>query len=330
MPQQLGLFDEVTDEIDAGVVTESVVEASDQFRGGSSLTAALAPYRAYLLSMDMSEHTVTAFLGDIRLLNKFLITTAKSQRLRDIGADTLNQFLYWLRFERTDDEGAPIPCSPKSYARRVTSLKSFFGWLAATEVLPTDPSAPVIQQSAQAPLPYVLTDNEIERLLRATRDLLWSPTKPDARPHLLVLLLLQTGLKKSETVNIRIDDVDASNPREPVVTIRYEDGRHPHKERKLFLGPGFLPVLNQYLRTYQPKEFLFECTARNLEYVLEDAANLAEIKGGVSFETMRWTSAVRAYRFGTSSEALRLKLGLSSITWRETLEKIKKLASPGL
>lgn len=330
MPQQLGLFDEIADEIDAGVATEAVAEAPDQLRAGSSLTAALAPYRAHLLSMDMSEHTVTAFLGDIRLLNKFLIATEKSQRIKDIGADTLNQFLYWLRFERKDDEGAPIPCSPKSYARRVTSLKSFFGWLATADVLPADPSAPVIQQSAQAPLPHILTDNEIERLLRATRDLLWSPTKPDARPHLLVQLLLQTGLKKSETVNIRLDDVDTSNPREPVVTIRYEDGRHPHKERKLFLGSGFLPVLNQYLRAYQPKEFLFECTPRNLEYVLEDAANLAEIKGGVSFETMRWSSAVRAYRFGTSPEALRLKLGLSTISWRETFEKIKKLASPGL
>ena len=68
----------------------------------------------------------------------------------------------------------------------------------------------------------------------------------------------------------------------------------------------------------------------SLEYILGDIAEMAHIEGGVSFETMRWTSAVRSYRFGTPPEALRNKLGLSPITWRETLEKIKKLASPGL
>ncbi|MDW8268809.1 MAG: tyrosine-type recombinase/integrase [Anaerolineae bacterium] len=168
----------------------------------------------------------------------------------------------------------------------------------------------------------------MERLLRVTRDLLWSPSKPDARPHLLVLLLLQTGLKKSEVMNLRLSDIDTSNPREPLLTVRYEDGRHAHKERTLFLGPDFLPVYNQYLRSYKPRERLFECTARNLEYVLAEAAALAEIKDGVSFEMMRWTSAVRAYRFGAAPEALRQKLGLSPISWRETFEKIQKLARP--
>ncbi|HEY54066.1 MAG TPA: tyrosine-type recombinase/integrase, partial [Caldilineae bacterium] len=162
------------------------------------------------------------------------------------------------------------------------------------------------------------------------RDLLWSPTKPDARPYLLVLLLLQTGLKKGETVNLTLNDIDISNPREPVLFIRYANPRYAHKERKLFLGPAFTPVYKQYLRTYKPENKIFDCTARNLEYVLNDTAQLANIDGGVSFETMRWTSAVRSYRFGTPPEALRKKLGLSPITWRETLEKIKKLASPGL
>lgn len=329
MPQ-LDLFAEGAGPVDHGQITEADVTPSAGLDRSSSIGSALPFYRSYLLSNSMSEHTITAFLGDVRLLNRFLRETGASETLSAIGTDTLNQFLYWLRFERRDEQGALVPCSPKSYARRITSLKSFFGWLGATDVLSSDPAAAVIQESAQAPLPRILYDAEIEHLMRATRDLLWSPTKRDARPHLLVLLLLQTGLKKGETVNIRLEDIDGSNPREPVLLIRYEDGRHPHKERKLFLGPAFMPVLNQYLRAYQPKTHLFECTARNLEYVLEDAAQLADIQGGVSFETMRWTSAVRSYRFGTPPDALRQKLGLSTIAWRETFEKIKRLAGPGL
>ncbi|MBX7237270.1 MAG: site-specific integrase [Caldilineales bacterium] len=329
MPQ-LDLFADAEETVEVGTVSEAEARPAAGLSRSSSISAALPLYRSYLLGNGLSENTVTAFLGDIRLLVKFLHETASKEALNAIGTDVLNQFLYWLRFERKDPEGKPVPCSPKSFARRITSLKSFFGWLAATEVLPADPAAAVIQESVQAPLPRILNDAETERLMRATRDLLWSPSKPDARPHLLVLLLLQTGLKKGETVGIRLEDIDSSNPREPVLTVRYEDGRHPHKERQLFLGPGFLPVLNQYLRIYQPASHLFECTPRNLEYILEDAAHLADIQGGVSFETMRWTSAVRSYRFGAPPDALRQKLGLSAIAWRETFEKIKRLAGPAM
>jgi integrase/recombinase XerD len=329
MPQ-LDLFAAVEETVEVGTLTEAEARPAAGLSRGSSISAALPLYRSFLLGNGMSENTVTAFLSDIRLLVKFLHEASKAETLSGMGTDVLNQFLYWLRFERKDAEGKPVPCSPKSYARRITSLKSFFGWLSAVEVLPADPAAAVIQESVQAPLPRILNDAEIERLMRVTRDLLWSPSKPDARPHLLVTLLLQTGLKKGETVGIRLEDIDGSNPREPVLTVRYEDGRHPHKERKLFLGPGLLPVLNQYLRAYQPSAHLFECTPRNLEYVLEDAAHLADIRGGVSFETMRWTSAVRSFRFGAPPDALRQKLGLSTIAWRETFAKIKRLAGPAI
>lgn len=327
---QLELFADSKEPVEAGRLVEAEAAPPAGLGRSSSISAALPLYRSYLLGNGMSENTVTAFLSDIRLLIKFLHEMALNETLGGIGTDVLNQFLYWLRFERKDAEGKPVPCSPKSYARRITSLKSFFGWLAASEVLPIDPAAAVIQESVQAPLPRILYDAEVERLVRTTRDLLWSPAKPDARPHLLVLLLLQTGLKKGEVMGIRLEDIDSSNPREPALMVRYEDGRHSYKERKLFLGPAFQPVLNQYLRAYQPTSHLFECTARNLEYILEDAAALAEIKGGVSFEMMRWTAAVRSYRFGTPPDALRQKLGLSPIAWRETFEKIKRLAGPGM
>ncbi|RME86094.1 MAG: hypothetical protein D6775_01025 [Caldilineae bacterium] len=324
------LFSQAGESIDAGKSAQPIADVPDTLTPNSTLSAAMGPYQKYMREQGMSENTIKAFLGDIRLLDRYFKLKGTSPRLGEIGTDDLNLFLYWLRHERTDKEGNPVPCSPKTYARRVTSLKSFFGWLEETEVLPSSPAAAVIQKSARAPLPRILYDNEVDRLVRTARDLLWSPTKPDARPYLLILLVLQTALKKSEVVNIRLEDIDISNPREPVLYVRYDNPRYAHKERKLFLGPAFVPVYNQYLRTYKPKERVFECTARNLEYVLSDTAALADIPGGVSFETLRWTSAVRSYRFGTPPEALRKKLGLSPITWRETFEKIKILANPGL
>ncbi len=103
-----------------------------------------------------------------------------------------------------------------------------------------------------------------------------------------------------------------------------------YKERRVLFSQELLPVLDQYLERYQPQENLFECTPRNLEYVLSDLSDMAALPIQVSFEMLRWTSAVRDYRDGMDHDALRIKLGLSKITWRETSEKLSKLAGPGL
>ncbi|MGL4650695.1 MAG: hypothetical protein ACRC1H_14905, partial [Caldilineaceae bacterium] len=78
---------------------------------------------------------------------------------------------------------------------------------------------------------------------------------------------------------------------------------------------------------YKPKSFLFDCTPRNLEYVLQEVGERAGIRRmQVGFESLRWTSAVRDFRMGSPEERLRQKMGLSKISWRETREKIFKLA----
>ncbi len=286
----------------------------------SSLLEASRAFEDHMLRQGFSENTIKAFAADLRLFAKH---AGANRPVGQVGQADLEAFMTWLSTERD------VPCSPKSYARRLTTLKVFFGWLAAAEVLPKDPAAPLVHIHPTTPMPEILYDSQISDLLRVTRDLLWAP-KPDARPFVLVTLLLQTGIKKGECMEIKLEHIDLSNTQAPVLYVRYLDPRKTLKERKLALGPTFTAVYRQYLREYQPKEYLFECTARNLEYVLEEAATLAEIKGGVSFEQLRWTCAVRDYRNGMPADQLRQKLGLSLITWRETLPKIQKLARPAL
>jgi integrase/recombinase XerD len=140
---------------------------------------------------------------------------------------------------------------------------------------------------------------------------------------------LQTGIKKAECVGIALRDIDRSG-NEPSILIRYSNPRMQHKERKLAFAPELLPVLDRYLDKYQPKENLFECTPRNLEYVLADLSEMAGLPNQVSFEMLRWTSALRDFRDGMEHDHLRKKMGLSKITWRETVEKLAKIADPGL
>ncbi len=285
-----------------------------------SLNAALPAFERYMRTRGFAENTRKAFLGDLRLLIQFL---GGHRLVSTIATEDLEGFLNWL-YHRQEP-----PPKPKTMARRITTLKVFFGFLQAEKLIATNPAEEIPQVRARTPLPRILHDDEVERLLEVTQNKLWG-RHPDPRPHLLVTLVLSTGIKKGEAVNIKLSHIDRSNPRRPVLEIRYDNPRMRHKERNIALPASWLPVLDQYLAIYRPKERLFECTARNLEYVLADVAEEAGIEDGVSFECLRWTCAVRDYRRGMPEEQLRQKLGLSPITWRETLEKIRKLASPGL
>jgi integrase len=194
-------------------------------------------------------------------------------------------------------------------------------------VLGTDPAEPIVQQVAVTSLPTMLSDDESNRLLRAAQDYLWSRDLADARPYVLTSLLLQTGMKKAECARLLVADINVERPQSPDVSIRYPEERNAHKNRTIVLNGSFVPALNQYLEQYKPEDHLFECTPRNLEYVLQEVGEHANIRRlQVGFETLRWTCAVRDYRLGMSEEQLRQKMGLSKISWRETREKIYQLS----
>lgn len=124
-----------------------------------------------------------------------------------------------------------------------------------------------------------------------------------------------------------LQHIDRRHPECPVVHIRPLKPQDVYKERKLVIeDKHFLEALDEYYEQYQPKEFIFECSARNLEYVLTDTARAAGLEGKVSFETLRWTSAIRHYLNGIDMDELRENMGLSRISWRETSTKIVQLA----
>jgi site-specific recombinase XerD len=286
----------------------------------SSLRAAVGAFEVHMERQGFAENTIKAFLSDLNILAEF---SGVGTAIGDISTQDLNHFAGWLV------HGRGVPCNPKSLARRVTTLKVFFGWLAETGVLPFDPAAPVVHKPVMTPLPTILAEAEIERVLGVTQALRHAE-KPDARPHLLFTLLLHTGIKKSECMNVVMNHFDFGDPTQPVLWIRYANPRRRHKERKLRLPVWWPAVLAEYRAQYQPQEALFPCTARNLEYVLTHVAEQADLPHGLSFEMLRWTCGVRDYRAGMSADKVRQKLGISKITWREVGIKIAKLAGPAL
>jgi site-specific recombinase XerD len=217
--------------------------------------------------------------------------------------------------------------------RRLTTLKVFFAWLADVGVLPSDPAAPLVHKPVQTPLPRILYDDQVDQVLAVTRQMMVGEppgAKPDPRPHLLITLLLNTGIKKQECMGIKLAHIDTSNPDGPAVHIRYDSPRMHHKERRLRLPPGWTRTLIRYRQVYEPEKTLFPCTARNLEYVLANVAKLAGLPDGLSFEMLRWTCAVRDHQARMDPDRLRRKLGLSQMSWQETEPKLVRLSEPPL
>ncbi len=284
----------------------------------TSLKGAIGAFKKHMRYEGFSPHTIQAFSSDLNLLGKYL---GMGQPVGEVTTNNLNDFLHWMLEERG------VPCSPKSYARRVTTLKVFFKWLHGGGVLQLDPAAPVIQRSVRSPLPVILTEEEVSRLIEVgERVRQGTGDKPgDARPLLLLQLLLQTGIKKGEAMGIVPNHIDRTDPDDPTLFIRYRSPAKRYKERKISLDPEWLLLLDEYLEQYQPPDTLFTCTPRNLEYILRDLEELAGVAKPVSFECLRWTSAVHDHMCGVDAGKLRQRMGLSEITWRETFSKIERL-----
>jgi integrase/recombinase XerD len=278
----------------------------------------MGAFEKYMQDRGFTENTQQAFGLDLELFSDYL---GPGKSIGDISTATLNAFLRWM------ENGRGVPCSPKTLERRITTLKVFFGWLAEESFIARDIAAPLIHQAVSAPLPDTLSEEQIADLLHVTRKIYQGDEdqKPDARPHLLVTLVLNTGIKKGECVNIHLNHLDLSDPERPAVWIRYKSARRRHKERRIRLPASWPRTLEAYLEQYPTNDYLFPWTARNLEYVLTGVAEEAGISR-LSFEILRWTCAVRDYVEEMEPDALRRKLGLSEISWYEVEHRLELLA----
>jgi site-specific recombinase XerD len=279
---------------------------------------AINAWRFYLEDQGSSPHTVKAFTADLLLLASYL---PPDRTIGSIGTSDLNNFLQWMQ------SGRGVPCSPKTLSRRITSLKAFFRWLQQYGVLLIDPAAKVIQKSVISPLPTVLTVEEVHLALEAAGRHRQA-AKPDTRPYLLLLLLLETGIKKNECLAFTLNHIDLEAPEGPMLFVRYSSPKYRYKERKLSLSQEWVTAYHEYIAQYSPTDHLFPWSPRRLEYLLEDIAEEAGLEKHVSFDMCRWTCALSDWESGVDPIKIRQKLGISKIQWREIRMKLESLSNP--
>lgn len=280
-----------------------------------TLPPAIQAWASFLQDQGSSVHTVKAFTGDIRLLASFL---PADQAVGTITTNDLNNFLDWMQHKRG------VECSPKTLSRRITSLKGFFRWLQSGGAVLADPAERVVQRSVLSPLPDVLSEDEMDKVLAvAARQR--RGKKGDARAYTLLSLLLSTGIKKGETLALKTNHVDLEAADGPTLFVRYPSPKDRYKERKISLPAEWVEAYEEYRTQYDLSDALFPWSPRRLEYLLEDIGKEAGLEQQLSFLMCRWSCALRDLRSGMDENHLRQKLGVSEIQWRELNMKLSRL-----
>ena len=109
-------------------------------------------FERHLRATGKTSHTITSFISDLKNLAKW---SGDRRHLNYFTHLQLIRYLEWMEY------GRDVPCSRKTYSRRVTTLKVFFGWLTQIRVMRLDPAEELLQRSGEAPLSKVLNSNQI-------------------------------------------------------------------------------------------------------------------------------------------------------------------------
>ena len=163
------------------------------------LASALAAYERHLTAeRDLAEHTVRAYVGDVRGLLEHAAALGHTD-LRSLDLRTLRS---WLARQQT------LGKARSTMARRATAVRVFTGWAQRTGRADADPGAALGSPKAHKPLPAALSAAEARALLEAAATRADDGSPVGLRDIAILELLYATGIRVGELCGLDLDDVD--------------------------------------------------------------------------------------------------------------------------
>jgi len=270
---------------------------------------------------DDQEGQIEAFLDALWMERGLAANTLAAYRsdLRQVGAWLGGRGRALARASRADlldFLGEQIAVPARTVARRLSALRSFYAWLLREGLIEEDPTARLESPRLGRRLPQSLSEREVEALLAA-------PDAGDAlgaRDRTMLEVLYATGLRVSELVNLRVDQV---NLRQGVVRVTGKGA----KERLVPLGEaaqdaleGFLSGPRLDILGARVSEAAFptrrgEAMTRQAFWLrLRGHAREAGITRHLSPHTLRHAFATHLLDHGADLRVVQMLLGHSSIS----------------
>ena len=276
----------------------------------------LRKYKVYLkLEKSLSDHTVSAYLADINKLFQFLAD--EQIHPFDVTLDNLETFSASLR---------DLGIQPRSQARILSGIRSFYHFLILDDYLQADPSELLESPQTGFHLPEVLTLEEIDLLIESI-DL---STNEGQRNRTILETLYSCGLRVSELCNLKLSDLYLE---EGFIKVEGKGS----KQRLIPISPRAIRELRLYFidrnqisikKDYEDYVFISK-RGKNISrimvfHIIKTLAEAIGLKKTISPHTFRHSFATHLLEGGANLRAIQSMLGHESIGTTEIYTHIDK------
>lgn len=275
-------------------------------------------YQSYLrIERGLSKNTIDNYSFDIERLCLFLEQNAILVSPIKISEETIQQFIYSVSKE----------VNPRSQARIISGLKSFFSYLIFEDYRSDNPLELIETPKTGRKLPDTLSVDEIDSLIAAI-DL---ASNEGERNRAMLETLYGCGLRVSELVSLKISD------------LFFEEGfikitGKGNKQRFVPVGKltqKYIQIYKDYKRTdlnikkgFEDTLFLNrrgnQLTRAMIFTIIKDLAAKIELNKSISPHTLRHSFATHLLENGADLRSIQLMLGHESITTTEIYVHLDK------
>ncbi|WP_338840539.1 site-specific tyrosine recombinase XerD [Flavobacterium ginsenosidimutans] len=268
-------------------------------------------YQSYLrIERGLSKNTIENYGFDIERLCLFLETNQIDVSPIKISDETLQQFIYSVAKE----------VNPRSQARIISGLKSFFNYLVFEDYRNDNPLELIEAPKTGRKLPDTLSLQEIDALIE-TIDL---STNEGERNRAMLETLYGCGLRVSELISLKISDLFFD---EGFIKITGKG----NKERFVPIGSLTQKYIDIYRNAVRinlnikkgAEDTLFlnrrgnQLTRAMVFTIIKDLAQKVGLKKSISPHTLRHSFATHLLENGADLRSIQLMLGHESITTTE-------------
>lgn len=264
---------------------------------------------------NYSELTIKNYYND---LTEFSLYIKKD--LTRVKKEDIKSYLKYL-FDKDN--------SNRTVSRKISTLKSFYKYLKENDVIKSSPALSIKYPKADKKLPNFVHYNELESMINATKkDTFYE------RDDSIIELMYATGVRVSELVNIKLDDIDFE-----ANSIRIL-GKGSYM-RTVYFGEYARDAIFKYMNGLRIKllngkesEYLFlnkngnNITTRGIQKIIDKIVSETEVKTKVSPHTLRHTFATHLLDNGCDLRSVQELLGHKNINTTEvythvTSERLK-------
>jgi site-specific recombinase XerD len=176
-------------------------------------------------------------------------------------------------------------------------IKSFYSFLSENEYVKTDPAKGINAVKIDKKAPIYLTQDEMRALIE---------TAIDPRDNMMVKMLYATGVRVSELVNVKKQDIDVERN-----TIKvFGKGA---KERIVLMPDEMKAQLVLYCGGFSDGQKLFDLNIRTVERTIKMLAARAGINKKVTPHKLRHSFATHMLQNGGNVVAIQKLLGHTSL-----------------